>query len=66
MRTHRATDAAIVMFGDGRDWHGRSLTRAFKRRGITPLLAPLNECEKVELDDSKFKRGLVFDGDLPL
>lgn len=44
MRTHRATDAAIVMFGDGRDWHGRSLTRAFERRGITPLLAPLNEC----------------------
>ena len=32
------------MFGDGRDWHGRSLTRAFKRRGITPLLAPLNLC----------------------
>ena len=44
MRPHRATDAAIVMFGDGRDWHGRSLTRAFKRRGITPLLAPLNDC----------------------
>ena len=39
-----ASDAAIVMFGDGRDWHGRSLTRAFKRRGITPLLAPLNSC----------------------
>lgn len=35
---------AIVVFGDGRDWHGRSLQRAFKRRGITPLLAPLNEC----------------------
>jgi RimK family alpha-L-glutamate ligase len=32
------------MFGDGRDWHGKSLTRAFKRRGITPLLAPLNQC----------------------
>ena len=32
------------MFGDGRDWHGRSLTRAFKRRGITPLLVPLNAC----------------------
>jgi len=39
-----ASDAAIVMFGDGRDWHGRSLSRAFKRRGITPLLAPLNSC----------------------
>jgi tetrahydromethanopterin:alpha-L-glutamate ligase len=44
MCAQRAKDAAIVMFGDGRDWHGRSLTRAFKRRGITPLLAPLNEC----------------------
>jgi RimK family alpha-L-glutamate ligase len=32
------------MFGDGRDWHGKSLSRAFKRRGITPLLAPLNAC----------------------
>jgi RimK family alpha-L-glutamate ligase len=44
MRTQRASDAAIVMFGDGRDWHGKSLTRAFKRRGIIPLLAPLNQC----------------------
>ena len=44
MRTPKASDAAIVMFGDGRDWHGRSLTRAFKRRGIKPLLAPLNTC----------------------
>jgi len=44
MGTQRASDAAIVMFGDGRDWHGRSLTRAFKRRGITPLLVPLNAC----------------------
>jgi RimK family alpha-L-glutamate ligase len=35
---------AIVVFGDGRDWHGKSLLRAFKRRGIAPLLAPLNEC----------------------
>jgi tetrahydromethanopterin:alpha-L-glutamate ligase len=35
---------AIVLFGDGRDWHGRSLLRAFRRRGITPLLAPLNTC----------------------
>jgi RimK family alpha-L-glutamate ligase len=32
------------MFGDGRDWHGKSLMRAFRRRGITPLLAPLNQC----------------------
>src|SRR5690349_1570647 len=37
-------DAAIVMFGDGRDWHGRTLAKAFKRRGITPLLAPVNAC----------------------
>jgi len=35
---------AIVLFGDGRDWHGKSLIRAFKRRGIAPLLAPLNAC----------------------
>ncbi|MGH6793013.1 MAG: RimK family alpha-L-glutamate ligase [Methyloceanibacter sp.] len=35
---------AIVVFGDGRDWHGKSLLQAFKRRGIAPLLAPLNEC----------------------
>ncbi|MHB8830736.1 MAG: histidine phosphatase family protein [Patescibacteria group bacterium] len=35
--------------------------------GLTgEVIAPLKECEKVELDDSKFKRGLVFDGDLPL
>jgi RimK family alpha-L-glutamate ligase len=32
------------VFGDGRDWHGKSLLRAFKRRGIAPLLAPLNAC----------------------
>ena len=44
MRAERARDAAIIMFGDGRDWHGKSLTRAFRRRGIAPLLAPLNEC----------------------
>lgn len=44
MHAQGASDTAIVMFGDGRDWHGRSLRRAFKRRGITPLLAPLNHC----------------------
>jgi RimK family alpha-L-glutamate ligase len=44
MRTRKASDAAIVMFGDGRDWHGKSLIRAFRRRGINPLLAPLNQC----------------------
>jgi RimK family alpha-L-glutamate ligase len=35
---------AIVLFGDGRDWHGRSLLRTFKRRGIAPLITPLDEC----------------------
>jgi tetrahydromethanopterin:alpha-L-glutamate ligase len=35
---------AILLFGDGRDWHGRSLLRAFKRRGIKPLVAPLATC----------------------
>ncbi len=44
MRADGGNDAAIVMFGDGKDWHGRSLSRAFKRRGITPLLVPLNSC----------------------
>ena len=44
MHGESLSDAAVVMFGDGRDWHGRSLTKAFKRRGITPLLAPLNAC----------------------
>src|SRR2546425_8816247 len=32
------------MLGDGRDWHGRTLLKAFKRRGLKPLLAPLNAC----------------------
>lgn len=44
MRPESPDDATIVMFGDGRDWHGRTLLRAFKRRGLTPLLAPLNAC----------------------
>jgi RimK family alpha-L-glutamate ligase len=44
MPAQGARDAAIVMFGDGRDWHGKSLSRAFRRHGITPLLAPLNAC----------------------
>ncbi len=44
MANQGANDATIVMFGDGRDWHGNSLTRAFKRRGITPLVALLNAC----------------------
>jgi len=38
------SDPSIVLFGDGKDWHGRSLLRAFKRRGIRPLVAPLTTC----------------------
>jgi tetrahydromethanopterin:alpha-L-glutamate ligase len=34
----------IILFGDGKDWHGRSLARAFKKRGIKPLIAPLATC----------------------
>jgi RimK family alpha-L-glutamate ligase len=34
----------IILFGDGKDWHGRSLARAFKKRGIRPLTAPLATC----------------------
>jgi tetrahydromethanopterin:alpha-L-glutamate ligase len=37
-------DTSIVLFGDGRDWHGKSLIKAFKKRGLTPLLVPLNAC----------------------
>jgi tetrahydromethanopterin:alpha-L-glutamate ligase len=44
MRAESPYDATIVMFGDGRDWHGRTLLKAFKRRGLKPLLAPLNAC----------------------
>ncbi len=39
-----ATTPSIVLFGDGRDWHGRSLRRAFARRGIRPVIAPLAAC----------------------
>jgi tetrahydromethanopterin:alpha-L-glutamate ligase len=34
----------IILFGEGKDWHGRSLARAFKARGIRPLAAPLAAC----------------------
>ncbi|MDD5726701.1 MAG: phosphoglycerate mutase family protein [Patescibacteria group bacterium] len=35
--------------------------------GLTgKIIAPLKECEKFELNDTQFKRGLVFDGDLPI
>ncbi len=39
-----AQDASIVLFGDGRDWHGKSLLKAFKKRGLTPLRVTLNAC----------------------
>ncbi len=39
-----ATTPSIVLFGDGRDWHGRSLCRAVARRGIRPVIAPLAAC----------------------
>jgi RimK family alpha-L-glutamate ligase len=39
-----SANPSIVMFGDGRDWHGRVLARTFKKHGITPLLAPLTAC----------------------
>jgi tetrahydromethanopterin:alpha-L-glutamate ligase len=42
--TDKAITPSIVIFGDGRDWHGKSLIRAFKRRGIRPLVAPLSLC----------------------
>ncbi|MGH6867015.1 MAG: RimK family alpha-L-glutamate ligase [Methyloceanibacter sp.] len=44
MPTIPSPNPDIVLFGDGRDWHGRSLIRAFKRRGIRPLVAPLATC----------------------
>jgi len=44
MPNEPAITPSIVLFGDGRDWHGRSLLRAFKRRGIRPIVAPLPSC----------------------
>jgi len=44
MTAKTTTNPSIVLFGDGRDWHGRSLLRAFKRRGIKPVVAPLARC----------------------
>ncbi|MGH6734669.1 MAG: RimK family alpha-L-glutamate ligase [Methyloceanibacter sp.] len=44
MQPEGPPDPAIVLFGDGRDWHGRSLVKAFKRRGIRPLVVPLTTC----------------------
>jgi len=37
-------DAPILLFGDGRDWHGKSLARAFAARGISPITVPLGAC----------------------
>jgi RimK family alpha-L-glutamate ligase len=42
--TPKSPDTSIVLFGDGRDWHGKSLRKAFKKRGFTPLAVPLNSC----------------------
>jgi tetrahydromethanopterin:alpha-L-glutamate ligase len=44
MTRETTTNPSIVLFGDGRDWHGRSQLRAFKRRGILPVVAPLASC----------------------
>lgn len=44
MASKTSTPPSIILFGDGRDWHGKSLLRAFKRRGIRPLVAPLTSC----------------------
>lgn len=44
MTEDAAITPSIVLFGDGRDWHGRSLKRAFGRRGIRPVVAPLAKC----------------------
>lgn len=44
MSNDTAITPSIVLFGDGRDWHGKSLLRAFKRRGIRPIVAPLPSC----------------------
>ncbi len=38
------SQAPIILFGDGRDWHGRALKRAFARRGIQPIVTPLRPC----------------------
>jgi tetrahydromethanopterin:alpha-L-glutamate ligase len=42
--TSKRLDTSVVLFGDGRDWHGKSLRKAFKKRGFTPLAVPLNVC----------------------
>ena len=52
------TDSGIVLFGDGRDWHGRSLLKAFRARGIRPLVAPLATCGL----DTETASGLAIPG----
>lgn len=37
-------DAPILLFGDGKDWHGKNLGRAFEARGIAPITVPLGAC----------------------
>lgn len=44
MQRKIATTPSIVLFGDGRDWHGKSLRQAFSKRGIRPIIAPLPAC----------------------
>jgi len=39
-----AITPSIVLFGDGRDWHGKNLLRAFAKRGLRPVIAPLPRC----------------------
>jgi tetrahydromethanopterin:alpha-L-glutamate ligase len=42
--TSKRPDTSVVLFGDGRDWHGKSLRKAFQKRGLAPLAVPLNVC----------------------
>ena len=34
----------IILFCERKKWHGRSVSRALKARGIAPLAVPLAEC----------------------
>jgi tetrahydromethanopterin:alpha-L-glutamate ligase len=34
----------VILFCERKKWHGRSVSRALKARGITPLTVPLAEC----------------------
>ena len=41
---NRAANPAIVLFGDGRDWHGRRLGVALRRRGASAVWLSLKDC----------------------